>query len=234
MIPEVIAECASNHGGSVELAKEFIDMFAPYVDTMKFQMTRVAHLRRADPQFEWFKRAELTLDQFGELKEHCHRQGVEFLVTVYNAADVWEVVKLGCRRVKIGSGEANEQALLHALYANAVYPIISCGLKDQSKGPRGWSPRTKYLGCCSRYPAPHGIAAALCLHGGYDGWSDHARGLEELYAAIAVGASIVETHVRHPKQARQPQVWEKTVGDMQALRAFADDNLTRFIGRWQA
>src|SRR5688572_2204883 len=103
---EIIGEVASNHGGSVELAKEFIKRFAPYCDTVKFQATRVSHLRPQDPQFAWFTQAELSDDDFFSLKDECEREGVGFLLTINHQDEVDLVERLGCRRVKIGSGEA--------------------------------------------------------------------------------------------------------------------------------
>ena len=47
---EIIAECASNHGGSIPLAKEFIWRCAEAgADWVKFQTTRVKHLRKTVP-----------------------------------------------------------------------------------------------------------------------------------------------------------------------------------------
>lgn len=233
-MPEVIAECSTNHGGSVALAKEFIDAFSPYVDTVKFQLTRVAHLRAADPQYEWFTQAELTLDQFAELKAACEKAGVSFLLTVYNAADVWEVARLGCNRVKIGSGEAGEWALRREIAERGLHPIVSCGLIRPHRVDSPVLGSAIYLGCCTRYPAPQGLAAAYMRSGHYDGWSDHAVGLDELKAAICCGAKVVETHVQLPNQARPARSFEKTATEMAELRRFVGDNPKRFLGRWQA
>jgi sialic acid synthase SpsE len=228
---EIVAEVASNHGGSMACAKEFIHAFAPHVDTIKFQLTRVAHLRPTDPQFSWFQQAELTLDQFAELKRECNKAGVSFLLTVYNAADVWEVVELGCWRVKIGSGETSEASLREEVQERRLYPVVSYGLDQMPTACWG---RHAALGCVTRYPAPEGIAAARMMGLGYNGWSDHAVGLNELKAAIACGATMVETHVCLPGQYRPVSSWEKTVGNMQELKAFAREDPRRFLKRWQA
>lgn len=229
MSVEIIAECSTNHGGNMAVARHFIEKFAPYVDTIKFQLTRVKHLRPNDPQYAWFERAELTLDQFAELKGLCQKCNVGFLLTVYNAADVWEVVELGCGRVKIGSGEAGERGLRDEVRARGLRPIVSCGLQNELD----WGVGAMYLGCCTRYPAPAGLAVDMIWGGQLDGWSDHAEGLNELKTAIVAGAAIVETHVQLPWQARPSRAFEKDMYDMRELRQFADERPERFLGRWQ-
>ena len=237
MAVELIAEIASNHGGSVSLAKEFIDAFAPYVDTCKFQLTRAAHLRDTDPQYPWFVRSELTLDQFADLQALCHQKGVNFLLTVYNAADVWELVELGCARVKVGSGEAHEPALAAALVSAGLKPVVSCGLHARNQTPYAQQNITyaQFMGCVTRYPAPSGVAAAMMMADlGLHGWSDHAIGTGELEAAAVCGATILETHVFLQQQARAIRPFEKSQSEMRHLRTFLNENPARFIGRWNS
>jgi N,N'-diacetyllegionaminate synthase len=232
---ELIGECATNHGGSLSLALEFVDAFSPYVDTLKFQLTRVAHLRQTDPQYDWFRRAELSLEQWADVQAACHKRGVSFLLTVYNAMDVWELAELGCNRVKIGSGEAREVGLADAVRSAGLKPIVSCGLSHVEYTAYWPHATATFLGCVTRYPSPSGVAAAV-LSGEpkLSGWSDHAIGTGELEAAACIDARILETHVFLRNQARPIRPFEKSTSEMAHLRAFLDENPTRFLGRWQA
>lgn len=109
---ELIAECSTNHGGSVPLAKEFIRRFSEAGATwIKFQYTRVKHLRPDDQQYDWFKSAELSDDAFAELKAETEACGAKFLLTVYNWQDVSAVAKLSTQAIKVGSGEAKQEDL---------------------------------------------------------------------------------------------------------------------------
>lgn len=233
----VIAEVATNHGGDVSLAKAFIDTFAPYVDAVKFQLTRAKHLRAGDPQAAWFRKAELTLDQWADVRAHAEKKGVGFLLTVYNANDVWELTELNLAEAKVGSGEAAETALERSLIRAGLKAVVSCGLTRPFDTPywrSEWKGQVKFLGCVTRYPAPSGIAAATILaHPEMEGWSDHAVGLGEMQAAVAAGAGIIETHVQLPGQARPARSFEKTVDEMQIFRKFCQEDPTRFVGRWQ-
>lgn len=226
---ELIAEISSNHGGDLALAKEFIWRFAEAgADWIKFQHTRVKHLRPDDPQYEWFQRAELSLEQFQELEAECGRAGVKFLTTVYNHQDVPEVRQL-TDVVKIGSGEAGEYEFVRAVkHAGFARVFISGGLSQ----PPGHV--HELLACVTRYPTPHGCVPARFGLGGYVGWSDHCVGLESCEVAIIRGAKIIEKHVQLTNQARPRKSLEATVDEFKQLRAFADEDPTRFLGRWQA
>lgn len=248
---ELIAEIASNHGGSIPLAKEFIWRFTEAgADWIKFQTTRVKHLRRDDPQYAWFQQAELSDEAHHELKAECARAGVKFLTTVYHPDEV-ALVRGLCDTVKIGSGEAAEVRLAQAVMAASFTRVfISCGIVAGPRVPPvyngfGQPPvMISMLRSVSRYPAPSHAARwtygqrACCEdiddRSYYNGWSDHCVGLEGCQVAIVDGASIIEKHVCLPQQARPVRPWEATVDEFKALRAFADEDPQRFIGRWQA
>lgn len=238
MSVEIIAEVASNHGGSMDVAKRFIDTFAKAgASTIKFQLTRVKHLDPNDAQYAWFKKAELRTEQFSELKQHTEEQGANFLLTCYNAADVQELVELRCQRVKIGSGEAENEALATATIGADLQRVVSLGIGRHrfSTWTTLW-PGGSFLACISRYPVPSGLAAVY-LSGQpsiYSGWSDHCIGINDCCAAIILGASIIECHVKIPHQKRPSASWEKSAQDIQQLRRFAEfDPEARFTQRWQ-
>lgn len=232
---ELIAEVSSNHGGDIDVAHKFITRFAEAgADTIKFQLTRHRHLQPTDPQYAWFKKAELSLDAFKDLKQHCEDLGKQFLVTVYNHEDVAEVVELGCERVKIGSGEAGNVELAKAVLGaeRTLTPLVSCGIFRQSF--HLW-PNGVFLACESRYPTPRGLASACFLRGSYyTGWSDHCIGIEECLLAISLQAQIVECHVKMPHQKRQSQPWEKSAEDIRRIKTYASfDPQERYENRWQ-
>jgi sialic acid synthase SpsE len=76
----------------------------------------------------------------------------------------------------------------------------------------------------------------MCEQRWYDdavGWSDHCVGMEICKKAIFKGARIIEKHVSLPEQPRPKRAFEATVDEFKELRAFANDDPARFIGRWQ-
>jgi sialic acid synthase SpsE len=237
---ELIAELATNHGGSLVLAKKFIQRFAEAgADYVKFQHTRVAHLSKTDPQYAWFQKAEFSLEQFAELKETCEQAGTKFLTTVYHHTDVPDVASLGLEAVKIGSGEAHEESLAAAIgSAGFKRVIVGCGLTSPFSSPfrvlNYNNQSVEFLRCVTRYPCPSAMAiAAYGPQPDYEGWSDHATGLAACQLAILHGAAVIEKHVMLPNQARGPKPYEATVAEFAQLRAFADEDPARFRGRWQ-
>lgn len=257
---ELVAEISSNHGGDLALAKEFIWRFADAgADWIKFQTTRVKHLRPNDRQYTWFQRAELSDDAHHVLKAECARAGAKFLTTVYHADEVPFLASLGLEAIKIGSGEAGEEDLARIVLERLglcqfTRAYVATGLVDMWRSAI-WRIATehrpihsgihdvRFLGCVSRYPAPSGLAAVrFQAQRGWattgpecymTGWSDHAVGLGDCYVAITMGAVTIEKHVCLPQQARPVQPWEATVDEFKALRAFADERPERFLGRWQ-
>jgi N,N'-diacetyllegionaminate synthase len=231
MSVELIAEVSTNHGGDLSLAKEFVHAFAEAgADWVKFQTTRVRHLRPLDPQYDWFAQAELSDDAHAELIEYCAKVGTRFLTTIFHEDEIALVQSLGLKTIKIGSGEAGDPRFMRAI-DNAGFSrvIASDGLGD----PRGL--HIDRLRCVTRYPAPHGLVPDVFgVMEKYQGWSDHCRGNESCEVAIIRGAQIIEKHVYLPHQARAVRPFEASVDDFRALRAFADDNPDRFLGRWRA
>jgi N,N'-diacetyllegionaminate synthase len=210
------------------LAKEFIWRFAEAgADFVKFQTTRVKHLRPDDPQYDWFRRAELSDDAHHELKAECEKAGTQFLTTVYHADEV-PFVRSICDVVKIGSGEAGERSVVRAVKGAGFRRVL---ISDGLGQPLGHA--HELLRCITRYPAPHGLVPVKFVVGGYEGWSDHCVGIESCQVAILRGAHVIEKHVCLPQQARPVRSFEATVEQFKELRAFADDDPTRFVGRWQ-
>lgn len=233
---ELIAEVSTNHGGDMAIAKDFIWRFAEAgADWIKFQHTRVKHLRPDDQQYAWFQQAELSDEQFAELKAECERAGVKFLTTVFNHQDV-PAVRALTDTVKIGSGEAKEVDLAFAIVKHGfTRAIVGCGLTEADRTAiYGHALRLDFLACVTRYPCP----VVACLLDGryghrYHGWSDHCVGLDACRMAIMQGARIIEKHVKLHNQARPGRPFEATAHAFKQLRAFADEDPQRFLGRWQ-
>jgi sialic acid synthase SpsE len=237
---ELIAEVATGHGGNLRLAQEFIQRFAAAgADWIKFQYTRVAHLRPDDPQYAWFQQAEFSLGQFVQLRDICVSAGVKMLTTVYHPADVPEVQALGLEALKIGSGEIRELDLARAVAGKWPRVFVGTGIAPLNLSPFRKLPEVWALRSITRYPAPL-LASVIKAGQSYEdryrgrGWSDHCIGLEACYAAILAGATVIEKHVQIPGQARPCQPFEATVEEFQQLRAFADDDAReKYYGRWQ-
>lgn len=233
---EIIVEVATNHGGDVRIAEQFIrDFAAAGAETIKLQSQRVSHLHPNDPQYAWMQQSELSWDAHAHLLTVAKSCKVELATTVYHPDEVWPVKQLGFQTLKIGSGEAGDPALSRAVaVASFRRVVIGGGLTPPDQTPYvGWPART-FLHCVTRYPAPVTAASDVVYDGQpYTGWSDHCVGLEGCYSAVHGGATILEVHGCLPRvQARDVKPYEKTVEGVAALRAWVDADPSRFLGRW--
>src|SRR5215831_3349703 len=118
MRTQIIAEVTSNHGGDMTLAREFIKRAADAgADFVKFQSWRASTVRggAADPQYDWFVKAELSDADHHVLIEECDRHGIRFLTTCFDIGRVEFLASLGMPAIKVGSPDLTSRRMLEAL-----------------------------------------------------------------------------------------------------------------------
>jgi N-acetylneuraminate synthase len=136
----IIAEAGVNHNGSIEMAKQLVDVAADAgADAVKFQTFKAEkviskYAPKADyqkkttaeneSQLDMVKKLELDEDAHYILIEHCHSRNIEFLSTPFDFDSIDLLAhKLDLPRLKIPSGEiTNGPYLLHI--AKTGKPII--------------------------------------------------------------------------------------------------------------
>lgn len=208
----LIAECGVNWRDLKE-AKRLIEVFKEVgADACKFQMYR-PHQVASHPRAKELQDIIVDEERARELKEHGESIDMEvFFTPMYlEAVDVLE--KLGVNRYKIRSRDALNTSLLQKVLATGKDVMISVA-NDRvdweplmQPGPDGKELRyrVKLLHCIEHYPAPddevHLCAAFPALRSyrssvEYAGVSDHTVGITCAVAAVAMGAVIVEKHVK--------------------------------------
>ena len=225
----------------VGLAFELIDVaVAAGVDAIKFQTFRAEKLvtRFADKatyqkrnsgagdQFTMLKGLELRETDYIQLAEYCRASGIEFLSTPFDYDSALMLKDLGCRRIKIPSGELTNTPLLEKLAALGLPILLSTGMANMSEVVKavgsiqdlqateglviqGETPLT-VLHCTSSYPtalsdvnlaAMTTMADQLSLPVGY---SDHTDGICVAPIAVALGAKVYEKHFTMSKEMVGP------------------------------
>lgn len=142
----IIAEAGVNHNGSIELAKELIDIAAESgADAVKFQ-TYITDdvLIKSTPlvkyqltscgevsQYDLIKSLELRHDDFVNLKDYCITRNIEFLSTPFDVKSLLFLVNdLSMSHIKIASNEITNGPLLFAAAKTGKPIILSTGMSN--------------------------------------------------------------------------------------------------------
>ena len=140
----IIAEAGVNHNGSIELAKELIDIAVKSgVDAVKFQTFKAGLLATADTpkaayqkkntnsgtgQLEMLKKLELDEDAHIKLINYAEKQGILFLSTPFDHQSIDLLNRLGLGIFKIGSGDLTNIPYLRHIGRLNKQIILSTGM----------------------------------------------------------------------------------------------------------
>ena len=213
----IIAEVGSVHDGSFGNAKKLIEAAAACgVDAVKFQ-THIPEAEtlpdapmppyfKGEPRFEYFNRTGFSLEQWQALKAHCEQHGVMFLSSPFSEKAVDLLEKVGMAQYKIPSGEVTNLPMLEKIARLGKPVLLSSGMSSWEELDRAVETIRKYhdqvtvLQCTSKYPCPYdqvGLNVMVAMKGRYDlpvGLSDHTLTNYACFAAVTLGATVVEKH----------------------------------------
>lgn len=142
----IIAEAGVNHNGSVELAKELIDVAVKSgADAVKFQTFKAENLvsknaqkaayqkettDKEESQFDMIKKLELDIDTHKELISYCESEGIMFLSSPFDHDSIDILDKLGLEIFKVPSGEITNLPYLRHIGSLNKKVILSTGMAD--------------------------------------------------------------------------------------------------------
>jgi N,N'-diacetyllegionaminate synthase len=210
----VVAEAGMNHDGSLGNAIRMAEVAAECgADAVKFQLHDApAETTRDAPsppyfqhesRWDYFRRTAFSDEQWATLKEACERAGIEFLCSVFSLQAVERLERLGVRRYKVGSGEVTNVELIRAVAATGKPVLLTSGMSSWAELDRAVAAAgddVTVLQCTSEYPTPpehvglNVLAELRERYGKPVGLSDHTLGPYACFAAVALGASVVEKH----------------------------------------
>lgn len=220
----IIAEAGVSHNGSIEMAKQLIDVAAVAgVDYVKFQTFKAEKLvtkeakqaeyqqRNAaeDSQYAMLKKLELSEAQHEELITCCMQKGVRFLSTAFDLESIEYLHSLNLGVWKIPSGEITNYPYLKKIAQYGEPVIMSTGMCSMGDVEQALNVLLKngltkeqitLLHCNTEYPTPMqdvNLKAMLQLRDKFVvrvGYSDHTKGIEVPIAAVALGAEVIEKH----------------------------------------
>jgi len=213
----VIAEVGSVHDGSFGNARKLIEAAAAAgADAVKFQthIPQAETLRDApgpsyfqeESRYDYFQRTGFRLEQWRQLKAHCDKHGVEFLSSPFSIEAVELLEQVGVARYKVGSGEITNLPMLEVIAQTGKPVILSSGMSTWAELDaavetiRKCHGRITLLQCTSEYPCPYeqvGLNVMLAMRDRYSlpvGLSDHTLTNYAAFAAVALGATVIEKH----------------------------------------
>jgi N-acetylneuraminate synthase len=224
----VIGEVAQAHDGSLGTAHAFIDAIAAAgADAVKFQ-THVAAAEstpgepwrvRFSPQdasrYDYWKRMELTAEQWQGLKTHAEERGLLFLSSPFSIEAAEMLERLGMRAWKVASGEVGNPVLFDFLIATGKPVLMSTGmspLEEIDAAVKRVQAPLAVMQCTTAYPCPPEKVGLNLIpffrerYGCAVGLSDHSGTIYPGLAAVTLGAEVLEVHVTLSREAFGPDV----------------------------
>lgn len=218
----IIAEAGVNHNGSIELAKQLIDVAADAgADAVKFQTFKadgvvtknatrasyqVMNLGEDETQQEMLSRYELRYDDFIELKEYCDERGIIFLSTPHSE-DAIDFLEDLVPAYKFGSGDLTNIPVLEYAAKKGKPMILGTGMatmdeiKEALRAIHNQGNKdVVMLHCTTNYPCSLeevNLRAMQTMQKELDclvGYSDHTLGIFVTIMAVAMGACVIEKH----------------------------------------
>ena len=213
-----------NHDGSLGNAVRTAEVAAECgADAVKFQLHDAdAETTRDAPsppyfehetRYEYFKRTAFTDDEWAMLKRACDDARIEFMCSVFSVEAVERLEQIGVARYKIGSGEVTNLELVRHVAATRKPVLLTSGMSSWAEldaAVDAAGDDVTVLQCTSEYPTPpervglNVLAELRERYGKPVGLSDHTIGNYAAFAAVTLGAVVVEKHFALSKNLYGP------------------------------
>ena len=217
--PLVIAEIGINHEGSLQTAFELVDAaFAAGAEVIKHQTHIVEDEMSSAAKeiipgnadvsiYEIMERCTLSEKDEIRLKEYVESKGAIFISTPFSRAAADRLERMDVGAYKIGSGECNNYPLINYIASFGKPMIISTGMNSLESVTNTVNIVRKYnvpyalLHTTNIYPTPARLVRLGAMQQMQEafpdaviGLSDHTTSNLACFAAVALGASILERH----------------------------------------
>ncbi len=216
----IIAEIGINHNGSLEIAKQLIDMAVKSnCDAVKFQKRdidtvyskEVLDSLRESPwgttQREQKQAIELSIDEYKEIDVYCKSKGIDWFASSWDCKSQVLMRRFNFKFNKVASAMATNLEFLDLLASEKKPTFLSTGmteLNDIDKAVEIFQRQScelMLLHTVSTYPAKDSDLNLKCidtLRKRYNlpiGYSGHEASVSPSVIAASLGASVVERHI---------------------------------------
>ena len=229
--PLIIFELGINHNGSLKLAKKIVDdaiktgaeiiKHQTHIpeDEMSLEAKKIIPINANKNIYDLIKECSLNESDEMELKKYIEKKGAIFLSTPFSRKAADRLMKFKVKAFKIGSGECNNYPLLDYIASLGKPIIISTGMNDVKSIRKAIKILNKrkvqyaILHTTNLYPTMYNqvrLNALIELREMFPntviGLSDHTGDNYTSYAAIAMGASIIEKHFIDNSSRKGPDI----------------------------
>tara|TARA_B100001059_G_scaffold60130_1_gene55729 strand:+ start:14246 stop:15250 length:1005 start_codon:yes stop_codon:yes gene_type:complete len=218
----IIAEAGVNHNGSLQTAFDLInEAKSAGADCIKFQTFKAENLvlksspkanyqlkttNKKESQYEMLKKLEISYDNFSLIKKECVKRKIDFISTPYSFEDVDFLDSIGVKYFKIASGQLTEKPFVEYVASKKREIILSTGMAKLNEVVeavdiiKNQKINTFVLQCNTNYPSnisDANLRAMITMRDALKipvGYSDHVSNNYASFAAVALGAVIIEKH----------------------------------------
>ena len=216
----IIAEIGINHNGDIELAKQLIKIAKDSgCDAVKFQKRnpdvcvpeKQKSVMRETPwgyitYLDYKYKVEFEKKEYDIIDEYCKQLNIHWFASPWDVDSVQFLSQYDLPALKVPSASLNDTDLLLAMKKTKIPIIISTGMSIQQEVDDAVNllsdTQLAILHCVSTYPTPPeelNLNVLKTFQKNYPnlivGYSGHETGLSTTYAAVALGAKIVERHI---------------------------------------
>lgn len=216
----IIAEIGINHNGSLDIAKELIDVAADAgADAVKFQKRTIDLVYTKEfldsaRESPWGKTQrdqklglEFSLSDYQEIDDYCKSKSIVWFASAWDLNSQKFLAPFKLRYNKIASAMLTYVPLLEMVSSEGKHTFISTGMSPVESIDRAVNIFLKancpfeLMHCVSTYPMLDEDANLLrinALKTRYScnvGYSGHEVGLAVSYAATALGITSLERHI---------------------------------------
>lgn len=215
----IIAEIGINHNGDLNLAKKLIDAaFVAGCDAVKFQKRtpeicvppEQQTIKRETPwgyitYLEYRHHTEFGQQEYTEINRYCKEKGIDWFASCWDEPSVDFIEQFDPVCYKIASATLTDDELLKHIRKTGRPVILSTGMStmEQIRHAVSLLDREKLIisHTTSTYPCKAeelNLRLIGTLQDDFQvpiGYSGHEAGLQTTYAAVVLGACLIERHI---------------------------------------
>jgi sialic acid synthase SpsE len=259
--PAIIAEIGAKYA-DLETVKAMVSAAKDAgVDLVKFQTYRAETIATPGswftmedgsrvPQYDFFKKYELTEDDHAELDRHCKSLGLAWISTPSHPTDVDLLERFDCPAYKTGSDDLTNLPFLRYIASTGRPMIVSTGMCTLGEIERAveviraaGNRDLILLHCVVSYPAKaedanlRAIETLRRAFGCPVGLSDHTTDELTSVLAVSLGAVVIEKHLTldhalnlpDHEASLDPQAFALLVRRVRTAQAALGDGIKRIL-----